>query len=350
MSEPTPSEDTSKVSQNGDELRWLSPPPTPKWVFVPALAGVASIPACAAIDQGGGALFAVWGACVLAATLGGVVVIARSPEPARGKAVASAVLGTMGAMGSLIYGMSHFSITRGRQLFTRGVLGGQRPVRPERAPLAHTSSLEARAAARWIENADAEWVSVAAFSKLAMDLLVVGAPPPLVRACHESALEEVLHAELCFEIAASLDPGVAREARPAPVPALVAVGRQAPTLASLATDSFVQGAWLEDVSSRVAATLAERALAPRIREILEMIEEDERRHAEHAWGVVDFCLEHGGADVRAALAGCLPLRAQTRAAPDQDLEDLGIMSEAVQRAAESESALAATARLEAALS
>ncbi len=162
----------------------------------------------------------------------------------------------------------------------------------------------AELAAAWRENGRTEHASVAAFSRLALDLIAVGAPPELIAAAHCDALDEVRHAEICFALARAFD-GAATG--PAPFPEVRALpllaGPRPLRLARLAVDSLIDGALHEGASARIAAALAERCDDPTLRAVLAEIAADEGRHSAHGWEVVEWCLDEGGATVAHALSG-----------------------------------------------
>ena len=58
-----------------------------------------------------------------------------------------------------------------------------------------------RLAAAWLEIAQLEHASIAAFASLSLRLLAAGAPAELVTASHRAALDEVEHARIAFELA-----------------------------------------------------------------------------------------------------------------------------------------------------
>lgn len=171
----------------------------------------------------------------------------------------------------------------------------------------HMSAEERTAIAQaWRENGRTEHASVAAFAQLTLDLMCLGAPPELLRAASQDALDEVAHTELCFAIARSFD-GLAEgptafpevrsfEARPT---------ERIAALSRLAVDSLFDGALHEGVSARTLASLAKAAEVESIQEALKVIARDEGRHARHAWQVVKWCVEQGGAPVHQALLGAL---------------------------------------------
>jgi hypothetical protein len=184
---------------------------------------------------------------------------------------------------------------------------------------------------QWRENGKTEHASVAAFARLTLDLMALGAPSRLVADSNRDALDEIRHAELCFGIARALD---GRDVGPAPFPEAQRVStltRVRPVaLAQLAVDSLVDGALHEGVSARVIAKLARRSEVPAIRAALVELAADEGRHAAHGWAVVEWCLAEGGTPVARALAGALralPVRSKSSlpaAAEDGAWERWGI--------------------------
>src|SRR5205814_7790511 len=59
----------------------------------------------------------------------------------------------------------------------------------------------AHLAAAWLRDALEEHASVAAFARLTMHLLSVGAPPELIIESQRASLDEVRHARACFALA-----------------------------------------------------------------------------------------------------------------------------------------------------
>ena len=161
-------------------------------------------------------------------------------------------------------------------------------------------------AARWRENARTEHASVAAFARLTLDLLALGAPPALLAAAQRDAADEIAHAEACFAIARSIDGG---EIGPGPFPAAARRPGRSPlrllALAELAVDSLIDGALHEGLSARVVAKLARRCELPSVREALRAIAADEGRHSAHGWDVVEWCVREGGEPVMSALEGAV---------------------------------------------
>lgn len=171
-------------------------------------------------------------------------------------------------------------------------------------------------AAQWRENGRTEHASVAAFARLTLDLVALGAPPALIAGAQRDALDEIRHAELCFALARAID---GKNESPAAFPdaarARTLSRIRGVALAELAVDSLIDGALHEGVSARIVAKLARRAVDPSIRAILKQIAADEGRHSAHGWDVVRFCLAQGGAPVAHALASAVRVLPKTMATP-----------------------------------
>ena len=239
-------------------------------------------------------------------------------------------------LGMFVAYMTTVGFTRGRQLRRFGRVLLPRLRQDAQWTNAGLGPLDAKTAPagladQWRENGKTEHASVAAFARLTLDLMALGAPPRLVADSNRDALDEIRHAELCFGIARALD---GRDVGPAPFPEAQRVStltRVRPVaLAQLAVDSMIDGALHEGVSARVIAKLARRCEVPAIRAALVELAADEGRHAAHGWAVVEWCLAEGGTPVARALAGALralPVRSKSSlpaAAEDGAWERWGI--------------------------
>jgi hypothetical protein len=168
-------------------------------------------------------------------------------------------------------------------------------------PICAGSGEAAEVAALWRENGRNEHASIAAFARLSLDLLGLGAPARLLAQAQADGQDEIRHAEHCFSLAAALD---GRELGPQ---AFTAYAQAAPrsrfrtlALAQIAIDSLVGGALYEGLSAAVASKVA-KVCDDAIRPMLVGIAEDEGRHAAHAWDVIAWCVEEGGPPIRSAL-------------------------------------------------
>ncbi len=137
----------------------------------------------------------------------------------------------------------------------------------------------------WLKLAGDEHASVAAFSRLALELIALGAPPRLVAGAHRAALEEVEHAQLCFRVASAL---AGRPLSAAPLEAATAP-LAAPSFDRLARESLVDGVLNEGAAAVAVERLAGKARTPWLREALLRVAEQERAHAAFAAQLVAWC-------------------------------------------------------------
>ena len=169
-----------------------------------------------------------------------------------------------------------------------------RPIRVDGRPLlasvvrsgsaATPSPQQRRAGEQWLLVARLEHASVAAFGRVAAQLMAAGAPLELVDDCHRAALDEVHHARLACTVADELLGGSTRfDALPlAPAPSV--------SLWDIAQDALLEGCVGEGIAAAEAKLAAELARED-IAEVLAIIAEDEARHAALAWKTLRWALE-----------------------------------------------------------
>jgi hypothetical protein len=163
----------------------------------------------------------------------------------------------------------------------------------------------------WLESAALEHASIASFAILSLELMALGAPADLVRRAHEAALDEIRHAASAYALASKSSQryGPASLAMPS---------RNAPSLASVAVESLVDGGFGETAAAVSLAARAERAARAghaKLARVLAQMAEDETRHAELAFAIVAWAAKKGGAPVIAALrdaSASLPAHDVTR--------------------------------------
>ena len=148
-------------------------------------------------------------------------------------------------------------------------------------------------AAGWRAMAATEAASIASFSSLSNQLLAVGAPSTLIEMAHRDAIDEIVHARLCYDVARDLD-GAALGANAFAAAALPL--DHAPTLASLALECLRESCILEAASAKAAAALAARSTEGRLTGVLRTIAEDEARHAAHGWLMLEWLQQALGED------------------------------------------------------
>ena len=172
----------------------------------------------------------------------------------------------------------------------------------------------ARAAA-WARAGADEHASVAAFSRLALELMAVGAPLELLRDVQKAALDEVSHAESAWDLARQFG-GESIEPGPFPFTGPVFVDV---TLAALARSAAREGCLGETLGAHLVAAAAALATEPAVKAVLEAVAAEEARHAVLSYRVVAWALRTGGESVKAAV------RAAFAAAwPEPDIEELAL--------------------------
>jgi hypothetical protein len=153
----------------------------------------------------------------------------------------------------------------------------------------------------WLDDALAEHASIAAFTRVSMQLLAVGAPPELLEGAHRAALDEVRHAKLCFTLASMY--GARWEAPGALSPdALRSALCEKP---AIAREALLEGCLGEGVAAAVARASSEGAEDPVIKNVLGGIADDEANHCGLAWKILAWCLETGGDATADAVAEAL---------------------------------------------
>jgi len=178
--------------------------------------------------------------------------------------------------------------------YLEGGVPRQAPLRSSSASSAITDT--ARAAA-WALAGSGEHASVASFARLSLQLMSLGAPSSLLREVHQAALEEVKHAEQCWELARRFG-GAEVEAGPFPFRDSFStrVG-----LAELAAAAVREGCLAETLGAHVLSVAAEHAPEAEVRAALESMAEEESRHSVLSFRIVAWALGNGGAEVEASV-------------------------------------------------
>jgi len=168
-----------------------------------------------------------------------------------------------------------------------------------RAPVrsATPAGIASARALAWERAGADEHASVAAFTRLALQLMAHGAPSELLRDVHRAALDEIGHAERCWSVARRLGASaVSADRFPFTEPVAVDV-----TLARLAADAVREGCLGETLGAHLAAVAAELAPEPEIRAELAAIAAEEAEHAVLSFRIVSWALRAGGSAVQAAV-------------------------------------------------
>lgn len=154
----------------------------------------------------------------------------------------------------------------------------------------------------WLSRAGAtEHASIAAFSKLSLDLLALGAPPHLVSAAHGAALEELEHARLFYALASARGEA---DVGPGPLDTRGALDREA-TFTELALGCLREGCIGETEGARDVYALAEEADSDALRTALERVALEETQHAALSFEIVAWAMAAGGERVEREVARLL---------------------------------------------
>jgi len=171
------------------------------------------------------------------------------------------------------------------------------PLLSDDAPLPFAS---ARAAA-WAIAGSGEHASVAAFARLSLQLLRLGAPSDLLRGVHQAAMDEVSHAEICWAIAQRF--GAPRVSAGAfPFSDNIAMDADLPALAAAAVR---EGCLAETLGAHVVSVAAELAPEAEVQSALHSIAREEAAHAVLSFRIVAWALRVGGAAVKSAMCAAL---------------------------------------------
>ncbi len=149
----------------------------------------------------------------------------------------------------------------------------------------HPPELRQRLVQEWTRAAQLEHASIAAFSRFLLELLAFGAPSELVAETISALEDERRHAEICFALASHY---AGQPIGPGPLDVDGAL--EAPTLSRSLATAVREGCIGETVAALEAAELAAHVVDPGLRDVLERIAADERRHSELAWKFVQWAL------------------------------------------------------------
>lgn len=172
-------------------------------------------------------------------------------------------------------------------------------------------------ATAWARAGAGEHASVAAFARLSLQLMSLGAPSALLRDVHQAALEEVKHAEQCWDLARCFG-GIEVEAGPFPFQPSAHTQISLPELAAAAVR---EGCLAETLGAHVLSVAAEQASEATVRAALVSMAEDEARHAVLSFRIVAWALRSGDAEVAARVRAAFAMPW-----PRLDVEELSLRS------------------------
>lgn len=175
----------------------------------------------------------------------------------------------------------------------------------------------------WAAAGAAEHASVAAFNRLSLQLMALGAPLELIRDVQRAALDEVHHAETCWGFAARLSDSTVT------LGSFPFAGAIDPNveLSKLAYDAVREGCLAETLGAAVLHDAARLCTDESTREVLQRLANEEMQHAVLSFRIVAWALAAGGQSVRAAVEDALE-----KPWPGIDLDELSLRSQ-VERSA-----------------
>lgn len=166
--------------------------------------------------------------------------------------------------------------------------GGRRP-----EGFVDATTHEPESAGRWFARLAAlESGSVSAFERMVDELTLHRAPADLIERARAAVVDERRHTELTADLARTFGGE----------PSLPAAEPMSPrSLDAVALDNAVEGCVRETYGALVATWQAAHARDPRVAAAMEVIAEDETRHAALSWALHAWARERLDADERAAV-------------------------------------------------
>lgn len=185
---------------------------------------------------------------------------------------------------------------------------------------AHASAEEIERLTRHLRKvALFEHASVAAFSRVSLELMAFGAPAELVAAAHRAALDEVRHASVCWSLLEALE-GTPRGPGPMTIPPIVIDRNEA------LVSTIVDGCIGETVGSLLLQEAARVCTVPSLAAMYRAIADDEAEHAALAFRIVRFLAPDDALSIARAHA--------FESEPVEPLTKLGILAHQTEKAIE----------------
>ena len=180
---------------------------------------------------------------------------------------------------------------------------------------------------RWTHIAQMEHASVASFSRFSLDLMAFGAPPELLEASHQAAIDEIHHARIAFALVSRIS---GSSLGPGPLP-LEGVSVSS-TMSEMVEATIVEGCVGESLAALEAIRAQELASVPAFVEASKIIARDEATHAELAWKTVGWALSLEPSLVSSAsqvFEQCFESPLDPRVGLEElDLSDFGLLNSA----------------------
>jgi hypothetical protein len=181
----------------------------------------------------------------------------------------------------------------------------------------------------WTEAALAAHAAVAVYSRFALQLMSLGAPPQLLHGCALAMQDEIAHAQACFSLARRY---AGRDVGPGPLPGGELAYDGDPT--SVVLEVVQRGCIGEAVSALSAREALEHCQDAATREVLVRHQAAKAQQAQLAWRFVAWALRGAGRELpdHVRVAFLTALSGQPEPAPlgerDRMLLRYGVLSEA----------------------
>lgn len=201
---------------------------------------------------------------------------------------------------------------------------------PVALALPENTDLRAILARRWASIARMEHASVASFARFTLELMAMGAPPELLLASQQAAMDEVAHARAIFTLASA---AAGQPIGPGPMD----LGTTPPATDRRAVmTALIREACVGETIGVAEAQAAVRCCVdPHLRATLQTIADDEARHAALAWRTLGWLLAEGDPALRREAQDILEQAiAEILIVPEEpgpDLAPWGVLSSAARR-------------------
>ncbi len=189
-----------------------------------------------------------------------------------------------------------------------------------------TAETRARLAQHWTDIALMEHASIAAFARFSLQLLSLGAPVELIEATNNALADETKHARLCFALASSY-----REAPVGPGALDIGGSLESNTPEMILRTVIREGCLGETQAALEAAHALSLCDDYAVKEVLQVIAQDEAQHAELAWRFVHWLLTEKPelrSVARQEFAGAMALLTSPSTERDVSLERYGVLDQA----------------------
>ncbi len=152
----------------------------------------------------------------------------------------------------------------------------------------------ARVARVWRARTRAEYLAVSTFEYLSVDMVAAGAPPDILSFCHQAAIDEIRHTEMCLRMTQIYE---GETVTPAPDLSGMANDPELPKLHQAITNSMLLNCVVETFACTILAIVLEQTTDPTANAVYKRILSDEIGHARLGWAFLRWGIDTGGDSV-----------------------------------------------------